>query len=32
MILFHFKEAQNFKVGTYINLNENAIKWMIKEF
>ena len=31
MILHQLNEAQNLKVGTYINLPERAIKWLIKE-
>jgi serine/threonine-protein phosphatase PP1 catalytic subunit len=31
MILLQLNEAQTMKVGTYINLHEKAIKWIIKE-
>ena len=31
MCLHQLNEAQNLKVGTYINLPERAIKWLIKE-
>ncbi len=31
MILFMLNEASSFKVGTYVNLHEKAIKWLIRE-
>ena len=31
MILHQLNEAQSLKVGTYINLPEKSIKWIIKE-
>lgn len=31
MILFMLNEANNFKVGTYIELPDKAVKWLIKE-
>ena len=29
MILHQLNEANNLKVGTYINLHEKAIKWLV---
>ena len=31
MILHQLNEAKNMKVNTFINLNERAIKWLIRE-
>ena len=31
MILFQLLEVQNQKVGTYVNLHEKAIRWLIRE-
>jgi len=31
MILHQLNEAQTFKVGTYIDLPDKAIRWLIKE-
>jgi hypothetical protein len=31
MILHQLTEAQNLKVGTFINLHDKAIRWIIKE-
>jgi len=31
MILHQLNEAQTFKVGTYVNLPDKAIRWLIKE-
>lgn len=31
MILFMLTDAQNQKVGTYVNLHDKAIRWLIKE-
>ena len=31
MVLFQLNEAQTFKVNTFVNLHEKAIKWIIRE-
>ena len=31
MVLHQLNEAKNMKVNTFINLNERAIKWLIRE-
>ena len=31
MILHQLTEVQNLKIGTYINLHEKSIRWLIKE-